>query len=77
MGILSAVLTLPVAGPMKGSLWVARQVNQAVEADFNDPASIRRQLEQLETSLLAGELSEEAYDVAELVLLRRLQEARS
>ncbi|MEM9425089.1 MAG: gas vesicle protein GvpG [Pseudomonadota bacterium] len=77
MGVLSALLTLPVAGPIKGSTWVMRKIHDAVEADLNDPAAIRRELDRLEAALLAGALSEDDYDAAELVLLRRLQAARS
>lgn len=77
MGILGALLTLPVAGPVKGSTWVVRKIHDAVEADMNDPAAIRGELERLEAALLSGALSEDEYDTAEQVLLTRLQAARS
>lgn len=75
MGLLRALVSLPVAGPLKGSLWVARKVHEAAEQQVNDPGTIRRELRRLETALLAGEISEEVYDEAELALLARLREA--
>ena len=39
----------------------------------HNPASIRKALASLEQQLLAGEISEEAYDAAETELLLRLK----
>lgn len=75
MGLLRSLVSLPVAGPIKGSLWVARKIHEAAEQQLNDPAAIRSELQRLEAALLAGEISEEVYDEAELVLLARLREA--
>lgn len=76
MGLVSRLLTLPVTAPVSGSLWVTRKIHEAAERDFNDPAAIRAQLSRLEAQLLAGEISEDAYDDAELDLLLRLKEAQ-
>lgn len=73
MGLLRTLVTLPVAGPLQGSLWIARKIHEAAEQELNDPAAIRRALARLEQQLLAGEISEEAYDTVELELLQRLQ----
>lgn len=75
MGLLRSLLTFPVSGPIQGSLWIAGKIHEAAEQELNDPGTIRRELQRLETALLAGEISEEAYDEAELVLLTRLREA--
>ena len=77
MGLLSTLITLPVSGPIKGSLCVARQVHDAAERELNDPGAIRRELARLERVFLAGEITEEAYDDAELELLQRLKDAKS
>ncbi len=77
MGLLSTLITLPVSGPIKGSLWAARQVHHAAERELNDPGAIRRELARLERVFLAGEITEEAYDDAELELLQRLKDAKS
>ncbi|MEO0989642.1 MAG: gas vesicle protein GvpG [Pseudomonadota bacterium] len=76
MGLLRRALLLPVAGPIQGALWVADKVAEAADEELNSPASIKRQLQLLEDALLAGDLSEEAYDEAETDLLLRLK-ARS
>ena len=74
MGILSSLLTLPVTGPLKGSLWVGRKIHEAAVQQLNDPGAIRRELRRLEAALVAGEMSEEDYDEAEMVLLTRLRD---
>lgn len=73
MGLLSSLILLPVKGPMDGAVWVANKVNESVQQEWNNPASIRKALVSLEKQLLAGEISEDAYDAAETELLLRLK----
>ena len=75
MGLIAKLLTLPVAGPGAGALWVARQIHKAAEAELTDPVAIRRTLRDLEAQLEAGEIDEAAFEEAELVLLERLRSA--
>lgn len=75
MGLLRTLLTLPVAGPMQGALWVARQLHQTAEAELNDPAALRAALDDLERRLLTGEIDEDAFEVEEAVLLDRIEAA--
>ena len=75
MGLLTSLLTLPVAGPIKGALWVMRQVHEAAEAEFYDPGAIKRALVALERQLDAGEIDEETFEQAEALLLDRLDAA--
>ena len=77
MGLLSKLLTLPVAGPMRGALWVAGQVHDAATAELNDPAAIRAALTELERRLEAGEIDEETYEAEEEALLDRLDAAHA
>ncbi len=72
MGLLRKVLTLPLSGPANGVLWLASRIADAAEAELNDPAALRRALAEAEAALLAGDLSEEAYDAIEEDLLARL-----
>ena len=76
MGLLSRLLLLPVSAPAAGSLWVARQIADCVERERNSPAALREALRAAEAGLLAGELSEEAYEAIETDLLERLKDAR-
>jgi hypothetical protein len=75
MGLLTRLLALPVAGPLDGAMWVARQIHDAAERELHDPAAIRRSLRALEEELEAGRIDEEAFEEAEAILLARLQEA--
>ncbi|MFA8442736.1 gas vesicle protein GvpG [Yoonia sp.] len=73
MGLLRSLLSLPVKGPIDGTLWVARQIQDAADKELNDPAALRKALAALETQLLAGAISEEEYDQAETRLLLRIK----
>lgn len=73
MGLLSSLILLPVKGPMDGAVWVANKVNESVQQEWNNPASIRKALVSLEKQLLAEEITEDAYDAAETELLLRLK----
>mgnify|MGYP001798348370 CR=1 FL=1 len=77
MGLVARLVTLPVSAPIRGSLWLARKVHEAAAQEFYDPGAIRAKLARLEAQLLAGEISEDAYDAAELALLERLKEVRA
>ena len=73
MGILSTLLFLPLKGPVDGSLWVARKITEAAEAQMNDPAALREALVDAERKLEAGEITEDEYDDLEEVILERLR----
>ena len=73
MGLLRSLLSMPVKGPIDGTLWVARQIQDAADKELNDPAALRKALAALETQLLAGAISEEEYDEAETRLLLRIK----
>ena len=73
MGLLRSLVLLPIKGPMDGAVWVASKVNESVQQEWNNPASIRKALVTLEKQLLAEEITEDAYDVAETELLLRLK----
>lgn len=76
MGLLRSLLSFPVSAPVGGALWVAGQIRDAAEREWTDPAAIRRSLTALERELDAGRIDEEAFEEAEAILLKRLQEAR-
>lgn len=75
MGILKQIAMLPAA-PIRGTVWVAEQVQEAAEQEYYDPAVIRHQLEQIEEFREAGELTEEEAEAWEDELLERLAESR-
>lgn len=75
MGLLGKLLTLPVSGPMAATLWVAEKIEEAAEAEWNDPATLKAALADAERRLVAGEIGEAEYDEIEEDLLDRLQMA--
>jgi len=77
MGLLRTLLTFPASGPVAGTLWVARKIHEAADAEVRDPAAIRRALTALEADLDAGCITEAEFEEVEAILLQRLSEARA
>lgn len=73
MGLLSGLLTLPLA-PVRGTVWVAEQIQREAEQQYYDPAVIRRHLEEVDDARRAGELTEDEADELEDQLLARMRE---
>ena len=74
MGLLSALVTLPLA-PVRGVVWVADQVRGEAEREFYDPGTIRRQLDAVAQARQDGTIDDEEADAAERELVARLTEA--
>ena len=75
MGLLSSLVLAPITGPAKGTFWLATKIAEAAETEHNDPAALRAALRAAEAELLAGTLSEDAYDEIETDILTRLRGA--
>ncbi|MFB6477401.1 gas vesicle protein GvpG [Streptomyces virginiae] len=73
MGLLTYLLTLPVA-PVRAVTWVAQRVVDQAEEEYYDPAPIWRGLADLEQQLLRGEIDQETFDRQEEELIDRLEE---
>ena len=73
MGLLSKLLFAPVRLPVSGTVWLGRKLAETAEAELNDPAALRDTLREAERQLVAGELSEDAYDEIEAEILTRLK----
>ncbi|MCY0962444.1 MULTISPECIES: gas vesicle protein GvpG [unclassified Streptomyces] len=73
MGLLTYLLTLPVA-PVRAVTWVAQRVVDQAEEEYYDPAPIWRRLADLEQQLLRGEIDQETFDRQEDELIDRLEE---
>jgi len=74
MGLLSSLLTLPLA-PVRGTVWVAGQVLDEAEREFYDVGKIRRQLDDVSQARDRGEISDDEADELEESLVARLIEA--
>jgi hypothetical protein len=77
MSMFGSTAGLPVVGPLRGLIWLARQVAAAAEQEMNDPARLEAALLALERRLTAGEIDEAAFEAEEAVLLARLASPRA
>lgn len=71
MGLLSGILTLPLA-PVRGVMWVAEQIEAEVDREMNDPAVLRRKIDEAERAYERGEIDEAERDARQEELLGRL-----
>ncbi len=76
MGLLGKLLTLPVAGPIGGVLWLAEKLKEQAEGEAYDEDAVRGRLMALELEFDLGEITEDEYAAAEDELLARLREIR-
>jgi Gas vesicle protein G len=75
VGLISGLLTLPLA-PVRGTVWLAEQIQEQAESELYDEAAIRQGLLELEAAREEGVLSEEEIAAAEDDLIERLLEIR-
>ena len=71
MGLIMGLLTLPLA-PVRGTMWIAEQVQLEAERHLDEPARARAALAQLEAAFDRGELDEAEFERLEDELLERL-----
>lgn len=75
MNLLWNVLSLPLT-PLRGTVWVAERVLEQAERQHYDPASIRRQLDDVARARESGEIDDEQADAMEQELVARLIQSR-
>jgi Gas vesicle protein G len=76
MFMLTQVLSYPLTGPLRMSMWLLRTIAERADAELYDEGKIRKDLVNLELSLDMGEIAEEDYQKAEDDLMERLRESR-
>jgi hypothetical protein len=76
MGLLTGLLTLPLA-PVRSVAWLAERILEQAEQQMYDPAAIRRQLFEVGEARDAGLLSDEEAAELENELLSRMMARRS
>ncbi|AEA24594.1 gas vesicle protein GvpG [Pseudonocardia benzenivorans] len=76
MGLVSGLLGLPLA-PVRGVVWLARQIQDQAEEQYYDPARIRAELEAVDEARRNGTLTEEECVERENELLQRLMVRRT
>jgi Gas vesicle protein G len=75
MGLISALLTLPLA-PVRGTVWIAERLEEQALAELEDDSVIRDQLQELDAAAAAGEIDDEELAAAQDELVARLMEQR-
>ncbi|WP_063045269.1 gas vesicle protein GvpG [Nocardia pseudovaccinii] len=70
MGLVSAILSLPLA-PVRGVIWLGELIQDQVEQQRQDPATVRLELEEIDAAATAGRLSEEERKQAQRAVLHR------
>jgi hypothetical protein len=74
MGLITGLLTLPLA-PVRGVAWIAEQVRQEAERQWNDPAALQDALADVEARREAGVIDDAEADRLEDELIERLLES--
>jgi Gas vesicle protein G len=75
MGLLTGLLTLPLA-PVRGTVWLAERVLEQAEREAGDEAAVRRRLLELEMRHDLGEIDDAEYAREEDELLTLLARSR-
>jgi chorismate mutase len=71
MGLITGILTLPLA-PARGAAWIAEQVRQEAERQWNDPAAVQDALDDVQARREAGLIDDAEADRLEEELIERL-----
>ena len=71
MGLITGLLTLPLA-PVRGVVWIAEQVRQEAERQWNDPAAIHDALADVQARRESGLIDDDEADRLEDELIERL-----
>ncbi|HET6877497.1 MAG TPA: gas vesicle protein GvpG [Jatrophihabitans sp.] len=71
MGLFTGLLTLPLA-PVRGVVWLAEQIEREADRQWRDPASVRRQIAEVDAAFEAGQLTAAERDDLQDDLVARL-----
>jgi hypothetical protein len=74
--MLGSLLTIPVSGPFRLTMWIVRTLAERAEAELYDEGKIRKDLAQLEMRFEEGEMDETEFERLEEELMVRLRESR-
>lgn len=69
--MLLSLLSLPLA-PVRGVEWLARLLQEQANRELYDPATVWRQLEELEDAAADGQLTEDELAEAQQQIIDRL-----
>jgi hypothetical protein len=75
MGLLTGILTLPLA-PVRGTVWLAERLVDQAEREIGDEPTVRRRLAEAEIAYELGRIDRDEYESIEDDLLLRLESLR-
>lgn len=70
-GLVTGIVTWPLA-PVRGTVWIAEQVQREAERQWYDPVNIQQELDAVAERRRTGELSDDEADLLEETLVQRL-----
>lgn len=71
--MLTKLLLLPIMGPLNGVVWVAEQIQDRTNSEFDAQENLHKQLLSLQLSFDIGEISEEEFEIQEEEILLKIQ----
>jgi hypothetical protein len=75
VGLLTGILTLPLA-PVRGTVWLAERLVDQAEREIGDEPTVRRRLAEAEIAYELGRIDRDEYESIEDDLLLRLESLR-
>jgi hypothetical protein len=75
VGLLTGILTLPLA-PVRGTVWLAERLVDQAEREIGDEPTVRRRLAEAEIAYELGRIDRDEYESIEDDLLLRLEALR-
>jgi len=71
--MLTKLLLLPIMGPLNGVVWIAEQIQERTNTEFDAQENLHKQLLNLQLSFDIGEISEEDFEIQEEEILLKIQ----
>jgi hypothetical protein len=71
--MLTQLLLLPIMGPLNGVVWIAEQIQERTNTEFDAQENLHKQLLSLQLSFDIGEISEEDFEIQEEEILLKIQ----
>ncbi|KHG40384.1 MULTISPECIES: gas vesicle protein GvpG [Nostocales] len=71
--MLTKLLLLPIMGPLNGVVWIAEQIQERTNTEFDAQENLHKQLLSLQLSFDIGEIGEEEFEIQEEEILLKIQ----
>ncbi|MFM5889371.1 MAG: gas vesicle protein GvpG [Dolichospermum sp.] len=71
--MLTQLLLMPIMGPLNGVVWIAEQIQERTNTEFDAQENLHKQLLNLQLSFDIGEISEEDFEIQEEEILLKIQ----